>query len=114
MGLDDLTTEVEPEPEPAVVRDRAGTPETLEELPRALGIDPWAAVADLQLGARCRHVDGHVDRFAGAVLERVRQEVGEDLVESKAIPPAGARRGRVQPELASHACSHWIIHSGLI
>jgi hypothetical protein len=76
---------------------RHGPLEAAEDAIAMFGVDADAMIAH----GDCHGADfasGHaqLDRFAGAVLERVVQQVGDHLIEARAVPVTRHAFGQVQ------------------
>src|SRR5262249_39429330 len=83
---DELARDPEPEAEPAGAPARHGAFEAAEDARVVLGMDADAVVAHDQLGAGADGAHRDRDRLAVAILHRVADEVGHDLVDPEAIP----------------------------
>src|ERR1700690_4432474 len=86
VGIDDLLGDVEAEAHPAV-GSRGGRPlKSLEDASQVIAIDADAMVDDSQAAARGGLLDRDLDWFATAVLDRVSEQVGDDLLQPKTVP----------------------------
>lgn len=81
MSDDDRAGDVQPEPEPAVARGWHRAPEPIEDERAVVRIDADAVIDHRQPRRVAGPVDADLDRFAGAELGRVADEVGHDLLE---------------------------------
>ena len=96
VRVDDRLDQIEAEAQAAVVADRRGPLEALEDAVRARASGmpgPWSRTSSTtapRLASRGRRPD----RRARAVLDRVREQVGQRLLEAKPIPGADDRRRR--------------------
>src|SRR5439155_9136798 len=90
----DVPHDGEPEAEAAVraVRARVRLAEAVEDVGQELGADAPPAVAHLEAHAVAGALDAEDDLAAGVgELDRVREEVGEDLLETVRIADDAAR-----------------------
>src|SRR5205085_10402648 len=92
--LDDLSNDEESQSEPVVVRRGGDALERLEDSLLLRGFDAHPAVCDLQADdtARVGGGDPNMDRPSFAVLDRVADQVGDDLIQAGTIPAADHRR----------------------
>src|SRR4051812_35969183 len=85
----------EPEPEPAVLsRGRAVClSEAVEDVRKEVRVNPRARVRDVYLDARVRTRETHVDvTVVGRELERVPQELLDDLLQARGVARDVARQ----------------------
>src|SRR5262245_39106671 len=89
VALHDQLDHVEAEAETGDRLRRGGALERLENPVLHCGIDAGPTVDDLEPGEVGRVIMEHanLDRLAGAVLDRVRKQVRDDLLESQRIEP---------------------------
>jgi len=90
--------DVEAQPEPAVMAGGHGALEPVEDARQVLGRDPDPVVADCQLKAGRVSLERDIDGLSGAELEGVREEVGDDLIESRAVGADDEKLRRVDPQ----------------
>jgi hypothetical protein len=68
VSFDHFAREIQAEPQPGVVVDRARAPEALEDLAGDLGRYPGAMVTDFDVGGGLLRLHADVDRPASAIL----------------------------------------------
>src|SRR3954464_9110632 len=86
VRLDDVTRDPQSEPEPAVLPRPFGALEPLEDLLLVFGRDADPAVRHAQYRAGTLDAGLDVDRPALAVLEGIRDEVGDHLLQADTVP----------------------------
>jgi len=90
--------DVEAQPEPAVMTGGHGALEPVEDAQRVLGRDSDPVIADCQLESGRVVLERDIDRLSGAELDGVREEVGDDLIESRAVSADNEKLRRVDPQ----------------
>jgi hypothetical protein len=88
----------------AVVMGRHGTFETTKDTRLIAGIDPDTAIANHQ---RCDAGGGpqrNLDRFARSELQRVDEQVRDDLIEALTVPGSNHERGHIHDDVAARLC----------
>src|SRR5262245_60484633 len=87
VALHDQLDHVEPETEAWDRLHRRSALERFEDLFRDRGIDAGPVIDDFQVGrvGRAIVMYANLDRLSGSVLDRVRKQVGDDLLESQRI-----------------------------
>src|SRR4051812_791046 len=88
VRLDDVSRDPQSEPEPAVLSRPFGALESLEDLLLVLGRDADPAVRHAQHRAGTLDSRLDLDRPPLAVLQRVRDQVGDHLLQADAVPHA--------------------------
>ena len=68
--------------------------EGLEDAIPLIGFDADALIADDQHRMVVASVDRDLDRFAEPELDRVREQVGDDLIDTRPVPLADDLRAR--------------------
>src|SRR6185312_17069438 len=96
--LDELARDPQAEPEAAVVALRRGALELAEDALLLLGRHADAVIDYADLGAPVVAAELDLDRLALPVLDGVGDEVGDDLIDARAIPEPQDRRRRRQLE----------------
>ena len=96
----DRLDEIEAQAKAAVVADRCGAFEALEDAAQLRLGDAGTVVADLEQDLAAVLADGHPDRLAGAVFDRVCEQVRQRLLETKPVPRADDRPVGVDDDVA--------------
>src|SRR6267142_2013388 len=82
VSFHDPPGDVEAQPEPAVMAAGHGALESVEDAQQVLGWDPDPMVAHRELKPGRVALERDIDRVSGAELDGVREEVGDDLIDS--------------------------------
>src|SRR5262249_22687074 len=101
VGGDDLTGDVQAEPEPAIGVRGDSSLEAIEDPGELVLLDANAVVLHREEGAVPVRAGAHHDGLAAAILDGVGDEVRHHLLEAQAIP--SARHRTVMAELESAA-----------
>src|SRR5258706_7079975 len=91
VGLDDLSRDVQPEPEAAVRPRGNGAFEAIEDSPKLVRFDSDSVVLHLEDGELAQALDPELDGATGSVLGSVAQQAGDDLFDAKLVPAAEHR-----------------------
>src|SRR3954453_12037478 len=91
--FDDPSHDEEAQAETVALTDQRPALERFEDALSELRLDSHSLIADGHPGHAALRVDARPDqhRTALAVLDRVRQQVGDDLIESSAVPASNDR-----------------------
>src|SRR5262249_8033167 len=84
--LDDASHDVQTEPEPSVLARRYAALEPLEDVRKPIGVDPHSVIAHREPGVAVAKIETHVDGRAGAELDGVREQIRDDLRETRSVP----------------------------
>ena len=101
--LDDLLDDPETETDAAIVAAGRGALEAPEDAFVVVGGDAQAPIADRDDRAVVLARDADVDRLAVAVLDGIRQEVRDDLIQPAPVPSSHDGGGRVNVQRGSDA-----------
>src|SRR5437868_1507920 len=90
----DLAHDVEPHPEALGLAKAGGADEGLED-PALVDLrNPDPPITHREPGVSSLSNDSHSNRLARTVLESVREEVGDELLDAEPVPEAGYGLGR--------------------
>src|SRR5216683_2930388 len=92
VGLDDLSDDPQSQSQAAVLPGRHQSLESFEDAVPMFGRDSNSMVADRQAGPAIRNLGHHhLDRRALTVLDGIRNQIGDDLLDPKGIPKSPNR-----------------------
>jgi len=101
MSLHDLSANIETESQARDIFRLAGSLEALENPALAFFRNSDAVIPNRKGEPLARSVDPNLNGLSGSVLNRVRKQVGEDLLDLAPIPPANRVSHALQTYFAS-------------